>query len=475
MEPDRSLLKRIPSVDALLKEPGIEGLGDRYAPGTVVALIREELDDLRRALLAGGLAEAELEPGVVASHVVARAEHLPSPPLRRVINATGILIHTNLGRAPLSAGAQRAVAAIQGGYCNLEMDLGTGKRTSRLERVRDLLRRVTGAEEALAVNNNAAAIFLALHVLAAGREVIVSRGELVEIGGSFRLPDVMAASGARLREVGTTNRTRIEDYRRAIGEQTAMVLKVHPSNFAITGYTEAAATADLAELAHRHGLVMMEDIGSGALDQHPREFLREEPRVQESLRAGADLVCFSGDKLLGGPQAGVLLGGRELIERLRTHPLARVVRLDKLHLAALEATLLEYLAGAPGLERVPLYRLMRRDPQELRRLGADWIAAVSPSLPAGWRLELIDTRAAAGGGSLPGETLASVGVAIDSPGPSADALARHLREGDPAIVGRIEQERLILDLRSLLEEDWETLSAELAGRLDSLAGAGREG
>jgi len=475
MEPDRSLLRCIPAVDALLKEPSIERLGGRLAPQTLVALIREELDDLRRAVLAGGVTAAALDRPAVAGRVADRAARLPSPPLRRVINATGILIHTNLGRAPLAAAAQQAVAAIQGGYCNLELDLTTGKRASRLERVRDLLRRVTGAEEALAVNNNAAAVFLALHVLAAGREVIVSRGELVEIGGSFRLPDVMAGSGALLREVGTTNRTRSEDYRRAIGERTALVLKVHPSNFEITGYTESVGTSALSKLAHDHGLLLMEDIGSGALEQHPREFLRDEPRVQESLRAGVDLVSFSGDKLLGGPQAGILLGARELIERLRTHPLARVVRLDKLHLAALEATLLEYLAGEPGLDRVPLYRLMRREPAELRRLGAGLIEALAPGLPVGWRLHLADTRAAAGGGSLPGETLASVGLVIESPGPSADALARHLRQGDPAIVGRIEQERLILDLRSLLEEDWQTLSAVLADRLGVLTEAGREG
>ncbi len=475
MEPNRSLLRSIPSVDALLKEPSVERLGERLAPGTVVALIREELDEVRRAALAGGLPEGALARSAVAARVAERAARLASTPLRRVVNATGILIHTNLGRSPLAAAAQQAVAAIQGGYCNLEMDLDSGKRTSRLERVRDLLRRVTGAEDALAVNNNAAAVFLALHVLAAGREVIVSRGELVEIGGSFRLPDVMAGSGAVLREVGTTNRTRLEDYRRAIGERTGLVLKVHPSNFEITGYTEAAGIAALARLAHDHGLPVMEDIGSGALAQHPHEFLRAEPRVQDSLRAGVDLVSFSGDKLLGGPQAGILLGGRALIERLRTHPLARVVRLDKLHLAALEATLLEYLAGERGLDRVPLYRLMRRDVEELRRLGASLIETVSPGLAAGWGLRLVDTRAAAGGGSLPGATLASVGLMIESPGPSADAVARQLRRGDPAIVGRIEQERLILDLRSLLEEDWQTLSVELAGRLSSITNAGREG
>jgi len=467
MASQQRLLQQIPAVDALLNEPGIRSLRARLSHGALVALIREELGALRTAIQSGAAGCADVHPGSIAERVGRRADALTSPPLGKVINATGILIHTNLGRAPLCAGAQQAVADVVGGYCNLEYDLEGGRRTSRLGRVRDLLTRVTGAADALAVNNNAAAVYLGLHVLAAGREVIVSRGELVEIGGSFRLPDVMQASGALLREVGTTNRTRIEDYAAAISDQTAMLLKVHPSNFQITGYTHAAATGELAHLAREHDVLMMEDLGSGALAQHPRTYLREEPRVQETLQAGADLVCFSGDKLLGGPQAGVLLGRADLITRLAQHPLARVLRLDKLHLAALEATLVEYLAGEEGLNRIPLYRMMQADAAELRERAAALIAQLAGQLPAGWQLEAVDTEAAAGGGSLPGLTLPSAGVALAAPGVSMEDVARHLRQGTPPVVGRIEQERLILDLRTLVEDDWVGFGAHLAERLQA--------
>lgn len=465
MTVDHTRLREIPAVDLLLTEAPIAALGTQWSHATIVGLIREELDATRHAYLAGRIAPSALTGAEIAARVVRRAAQLSSPPLRKVINATGILIHTNLGRAPLSAGAQRAVADIYAGYSNLELDLETGKRTSRLGRVRDLLVRVTGAQDALAVNNNAAAVMLALQALAAGREVIVSRGEQVEIGGSFRLPDVIAASGACMREVGTTNRTRLSDYRAARGDRTAMLLKIHPSNFRIEGYTETVTTGELAALAAEYGLIMMEDLGSGALDQHPADFLVEEPRVQATLRAGADLVCCSGDKLFGGPQAGILLGRGDLIERLRTHPLARVLRLDKLHLAALEATLIEYLAGEAGVRRIPLYRLMSRSSDELRSRAEDLILALGANLGDSWTLELIETEAAAGGGSLPGQTIPSVGVAIDCEGSSMEEFARFLRMGRPAILGRIARDRLVLDLRSLLEEEWDLLPRLLSERI----------
>lgn len=465
MSQDRFLLKRIPAVDALLQDPEIRNLRERLSHATVVGLIRDVLAETRCGLLAGELGSDALEGGAIVERVIQEARRLFSVPLRKVINATGILIHTNLGRAPLSTGAQQAVAGVLGGYCNLEMDLETGRRTSRLERVKGLLVRITGAESAMAVNNNAAAVLLSLHVLAPGKEVIVSRGELVEIGGSFRLPDVMEASGAILREVGTTNRTRSEDYRRAISERTAMILKIHASNYLITGYTEGVEVCELAALAHEHGLLMMKDLGSGALEQHPVAYLKGEPRIQETLRAGSDLVSFSADKLLGGPQAGLLLGRGDLIDRLRGHPLARVLRLDKLHLAALEATLIEYLSGDEGLGRLPLYRLMRRDSGELRRLGEDLISALSGKLPPTWSIELVETEAAAGGGSLPGQTIPSVGVALQAEGRSMEELARLLRRGKPAIVGRLVGGRLILDLRSILEEEWGLFADLLLERL----------
>ena len=472
MTADRTSLRKIPPVDLLLIEVPIAALSGRLSHATLVGLIREELDATRRAYLAGELGAADLAGARIATRVATRASQLSSPPLRKVINATGILIHTNLGRAPLSAGAQQAVADVFAGYSNLELDLATGKRTSRLGRVRDLLVRVTGAQDALAVNNNAAAVMLALHALAGGKEVVVSRGEQVEIGGSFRLPDVIAASGARMREVGTTNRTRLSDYRTALADETAMLLKIHPSNYQIEGYTEAVSTGELAALAAEYGLIMLEDLGSGALEQHPRDYLKGEPRVQATLRAGADLVCCSGDKLFGGPQAGILLGRRDLIERLGTDPLARVLRLDKLHLAALEATLIEYLAGEAGLSRIPLYRLMSRPIGELRVRGEELILALRANLGDSWRLELIETEAAAGGGSLPGQTIPSIGVALARPAGSMEALARFLRMERPAIMGRIAQDRLVLDLRSLLEEEWEMLPGLLSERLSAFESQG---
>lgn len=465
MNRDVSELRRIPAVDLLLQEPAVSALCSTYAHEVVVALIREELADTRSRYLGGEMSPDDLQAGPVADRIVQRASGLEPAPLVRVINATGILLHTNLGRAPLSAKAQQAVARIQGGYCSLEMDLGTGKRTSRLGRVRKLLCQVTGADDALAVNNNAAAVLLALQVLAAGREVIICRGEQVEIGGSFRLPDIIEASGAVMREVGTTNRTRIADYRDAVGPDTAMILKVHPSNYVVEGFTESVRTAELAELAREHEIILMEDLGSGALRQHPVSFLSHEPRVQDSLAAGVDLLSFSGDKLLGGPQAGIVLGREASVSRLRSHPLARVVRLDKLHLAALEATLTDYARGEAGLSNIPLYQLLLRSVAELREDAAQLAEQLRAGLDARWQIEVVDTESAVGGGSLPGETAASAGVSIAREGQSVDAVARALRSGHPAVVARIWQEKLLFDLRSLLEDDRQCLPGLLIDRL----------
>jgi L-seryl-tRNA(Ser) seleniumtransferase len=465
-------LRRIPSVDALLREPALAELCRRLSHETVVALIRDELAERRRLFRAGGNDPDALAAAPIVAGVVARAAGWTTPTLRRVVNATGVLIHTNLGRAPLGAAAQEAVARAMAGYASLEMDLATGKRASRLTAVRELLRRVTGAPDALAVNNNAAAVYLALCALARGREVVVSRGELVEIGGSFRLPDIMEASGARLREVGTTNRTRLDDYAAALTPETGLVLKVHPSNFRLEGFTESVSTAELARLAHERGTLLVEDEGSGALWQHPIEARRDEPTVQGSLRAGADLVTCSGDKLLGGPQAGIVLGRADLIERLRAHPIARIVRLDKVHLAALEATLLEYLQGETGLARIPLWRMATRPVEELRGIADAMLRRLAPLAELDARAERIETEAALGGGSLPGETLPSVGLAITLGSGSLDALAQGLRGGDPAVVGRIEREQLVCDLRSLVEEEWDLLPELLIARLRELREAG---
>ncbi len=462
-------LRRLPAVDQLLRAPGLEPVTASMSHEVVVALAREELAATRRLFLAGEIEADALASDAVAERVAARAAALRPAPLRRVINATGILLHTNLGRAPLSAGAQAAVAAIYGGYSALEMDLGTGKRTSRLGRVRRLLRQVCGADDALAVNNNAAAVFLTLHVLVGDREVIISRGEQVEIGGSFRLPDIIEASGAVMRDVGTTNRTRLSDYRKALSARTAMILKVHPSNYVIDGFTESVTTAELAGLAREADVPLVEDLGSGALRQHPSDFLRGEPRVQDTLEAGAALVSFSGDKLLGGPQAGILAGEAPLIERLCSHPLARIVRLDKLHLAALEATLIEYTRGEEGLEAVPLYRLLNRPIESLREQAEELAVRLREVLGGSWRVEVIETEAVVGGGSLPGETVPSCGVALMPVGLSLDVAARWLRAGEPPIVPRLYQERMVIDMRSLLEDDARNLLEHLPARLRSLA------
>jgi L-seryl-tRNA(Ser) seleniumtransferase len=468
-------LRRIPAVDRLLSEPQIIALTTEFAHATIVALIREELDERRRGILAGTAGAEAFAPEAIARMVAQRARGIVRPPLRRVLNATGVLIHTNLGRSPLCAAAQEAVARVAGGYASLEMDLETGGRASRLDDVRELLRRVTGAPDAFAVHNNAAAVFLILQALARDREVIVSRGELVEIGGSFRLPDIMAASGVRLREVGTTNRTRIEDYAAAISGETGLILRVHPSNFVIAGFTERPGIDELVALARARSVPCVEDIGSGALTQHPEAFLRSEPRVQPSLAAGVDLVCFSGDKLLGGPQAGIILGRGELIERLRAHPVARIVRLEKILLCALEATLLEYLRGPEGLAHIPLHRMATRPMPELRAIGDAIVSELAESAPPGWSCELRETKATAGGGSLPGETLPSIGIAIRTPAGSIDAFAHALRCGDPAVVGRIERDRLILDLRALNEEEQAGLARVLSERMAAFSRSLEEG
>jgi len=472
--PVAALLRCLPSVTTLLATSELASLRERLSHEVRVALIREALADVRREVRAGGLSASEITPAALAARVQRAAADLVRPPLRRVFNATGILIHTNLGRAPLSPAAQDAVARVAAGYSNLEMDLETGRRTSRLADVRDLLCRVTGAEDAMAVNNNAAAVFLVLQALAAGREVIVSRGELVEIGGSFRLPDIMAASGAILREVGTTNRTRVDDYAAALNDRTGLILKVHPSNFVVRGFTAAVERGALAPLAHERGIPLVEDLGSGALAQHPSDYLRGEPRIQEALEQGADLVTCSGDKLLGGPQAGLILGRAAWVARVGRHPAARIVRLDKLHLATLEATLLEYVRGNAGLDRIPLYRMMTRPVAELEAVAARIIDELERRGMPGVEATVVHTDSAAGGGALPDEQLPSVGVGLRVLSGSLDGFSRHLRLGVPAVVGRLEQDRLVLDLRTLNEDEWEVLPGLLADRWKEFRGASEE-
>jgi L-seryl-tRNA(Ser) seleniumtransferase len=366
--------------------------------------------------------------------------------LSGVINATGVVLHTNLGRAPLPDGAVRAVARTARHYSDLEVERETGKRGRRTVRAEFLLTALTGADDALVVNNNAAALLLVLAALARRKEVLVSRGELIEIGGEFRLPEIMAASGARLVEVGTTNRTRLTDYRRAFGDRTGLILKVHPSNYRVTGFAESPDLGPLAEVATRAGVPLLYDIGSGLLGRYPG-VPREEPAATEALAGGADLVCFSGDKLLGGPQAGVVLGRRELVERLRRHPIARVVRVDKMTVAALEAVLAMYAGGSRGA--LPVWSSLSSTLAVLRTRARDLAAG----LPGA---SVVRTEAVAGGGSVPGASLPSHGVRLPITHP--EQVAARLRTGQPAVFCRVEEGALLIDLRAVATDEDEHLA-----------------
>jgi L-seryl-tRNA(Ser) seleniumtransferase len=415
-------LRDLPSVDELVR--GVDDPLAVDAARSVIARARQEI-------------RAGVEPGDLAARLTRELEAARRPSLRRVLNATGVIVHTNLGRAPLAEEAIARVHDVARGYSNLELDLEDGARGSRQDHLASLVRRLTGAEASLVVNNNAAAVLLALAALAEGREVIVSRGELVEIGDGFRIPDVLARSGARLVEVGTTNRTRAADYERAIGPDTALVLRVHQSNFRLVGFTELPRLEQVAAVAHAHELPLVDDLGSGALGDLPGE-----PSARESLAAGADLVCFSGDKLLGGPQAGIVAGRADLVERLRRHPLQRALRVDKLTLAALEGTLLLHL-DAPG--RIPVLRMLAEDAPAVRA-RAERLAALT-----GATVE--ETVARVGGGALPLSELPSFACALDQ------SLAAPLRAGEPPVIGIVRDGKLLLDCRTLADDELDEVAA----------------
>ncbi len=464
----RAEYRELPPVGEMLQSWETRRTTAGVPPELLAAWIREATEEARAAIRAAG--EAGTAPPIqgrvawaawIDERVTTRLDERATTEPRRVINATGILLHTNLGRSPWSAPALRMMWEAAGGYSSLEMDLDSGRRRSRLDPIRRLLPLVTGAEAGIAVHNNAAAVYLALVALAAGREVIVSRGHLVEIGGSFRLPEIMAASGAKLVEVGSTNRTRLSDYEKAIGPDTALLLQVHPSNFRLVGFTEEVATMELAALSVRHRLPLMYDVGSGALRRHGA-FAFGEPTVEQALEDGADLVSFSGDKLLGGPQAGILVGRQSWIERLSRHPVARVVRLDKIALAALAGSLEAWLDPKTAPARIPLLALLARQEEELEQLAEELQARLRPALPPPWSIEVTATEAEVGGGSLPGVTLPSRAVALTHPSLGLDAIARKLRRGHPAVAGRIEQDRLLLDVRALLPGDVERIAAAVA-------------
>ncbi len=441
-------LRQLPSVYRLLQTPEAQGWVETFGHELTTEAIREALDEARDRVLAGE--ETPSAASVLAS-AQARLERLVAPTLRRAINATGVIIHTNLGRAPLSRAAREAMELAARGYTNLEYDLAAGVRGSRYVHAVGLLKRLTGAEDALVVNNNAGAVLLALSTLAAGREVIISRGQLVEIGGGFRIPDVMRQSGARLVEVGTTNRTTLKDYAAAISDETALLLRVHTSNFRIIGFTHQPSLAELVELGRSHSLLIMDDLGSGTLLDTAQYGLAHEPTVQESVAAGADVVTFSGDKLMGGPQAGYIVGRRELIARMRTHPLTRALRVDKVAIAGIEATLRHYLLNEATRE-IPVWRMIATPAEALRKRARAWARRLRA---AGVDATVVEGQSTVGGGSLPGETLPSWLLALAVPSP--DGFARALRMGKPAIVPRIEEDRVLFDPRTVLPDEDEAL------------------
>jgi L-seryl-tRNA(Ser) seleniumtransferase len=436
-------LRQIPSIEQLRQRPGLQALEAQFGRSAVVDALRAAAADLRARVGSGHAAPDDIAAALEAE-VPGRLAALSS--LRPVINATGVILHTNLGRAPLARAAIDRVAALAG-YTNLEYDLDSGARGRRDVHAETLLRRLTGAEAAVVVNNNAAATLLVLAALASGREVIISRGELVEIGGAFRVPDVMAQSGAILREVGTTNRTRAADYAAAISDRTGAFLRVHPSNFRIEGFTARPALAELAALSKRFTVPLIEDIGSGWIAETVPPVFADEPLPRSSIAAGADVVLFSGDKLLGGPQAGIIAGTRALVDRVRRHPLMRAMRVDKLTYAALEATLQEYVAGRAA-QTIPVVRMIEMTAEEIRRRADALAGQLQASLHAG----VIDGTSTIGGGSAPGSALPTALVALAHASMTATGLEAHLRRATPAVIARIHNDRVVLDLRTVPAE-----------------------
>jgi L-seryl-tRNA(Ser) seleniumtransferase len=445
----------IPSIELLRQRAVIVALEREHGHATTLDALRRAADAVRSGIAAGldfgGADDVAREIEVRLSRDLTRDAR---GSLRPVINATGVIIHTNLGRAPLASTALNRVFDVARGYANLEYDLQEGQRGSRSVHAGSLLTALTGAEAAVVVNNNAAATMLILAALGSGREVVISRGELVEIGGGFRVPDVMAQSGAVLREVGTTNRTRVADYRAAIGPRTALLLRVHPSNFRIEGFTERPTLEDLVRTAREGGVTLVEDLGSGCL----LDGIAGEPTVQQSVAAGVDLVCFSGDKMLGGPQSGIIVGRQALVQRLLQHPLMRALRVDKLTLAALEATLIEYRAGRAAAS-VPVVRMLTTSAEIIEARAQELAARLHA---VGWRVALMSGASAVGGGSAPGIELDTVLVAVEHPQWSADTLEERLRALDPPVIARIESDRVVLDLRTVFEEQDQPLADALA-------------
>ena len=463
-----SLLRRLPQVGAVLQSDAAQPLLAEYPREMVKQAVEQAIDECRQAIRAGQVEQApDVQAVVVRAGEILRA--WLAPRLRPVINATGVIIHTGLGRAPLPPAAVEAMVPAASGYCNLEVRLEDGRRGHRDELVNELICRVTGAEAATVVNNNAGAVMLVLAELAKGREVIVSRGQLIEIGGSFRLPEIMAQSGCILVEVGTTNRTRLSDYEKAISDQTAAILVAHHSNYRIIGFHAEPELAQLVQLAHRHGLPLIHDLGSGALVDTSQFAAGREPMAQESIAAGADVVCFSADKLLGGPQAGVICGRADLIASIRANPLARALRMDKLRLAALEATLRLYLDPEHVWEQVPVLAMMAQPLERVRDRAARVYEALLTVVPAGTQMKIVEVPGRVGGGSLPEYDLPSAAVMIWPPeGLTPEHIARRLRTGDSSVFPRIAEDAVVLDMRTVRDD-------QVSELVEAVAAAMRQG
>jgi L-seryl-tRNA(Ser) seleniumtransferase len=445
-------LRQLPSIDRLLKHPGCEALLARYNHDFVTAKCREIVDGLRAEIRQGAsVSSSELNDAAIIKRIELRLAAESQPRLVRVVNATGTILHTNLGRAVLCETAIDALSAVAGQPVNLEYDLSAGKRGRREAAIEQLLIELTGAEGATVVNNNAAAVLLGLNTLAQGKEVVVSRGELIEIGGSFRIPEIMAKSGAILKEVGSTNRTHPEDYEKAISEKTGLLLKVHTSNYKIVGFSSEVELESLVHLGRKHSIPVMEDLGSGALIDLSQFGLPKEPVVSDRIRAGADVVTFSGDKILGGPQAGLMVGRKSLINRVNSNHLQRALRCGKLTLAALEATLRCYRESPDVANEIPTLRAFTRSTEEIRAMGELIVPQLQAALGNGFHIALEDSTSQIGSGALPTEELPSVAIAVKNKSESAHRIAERFRRANPPIIGRIRDDRFLLDLRAVFD------------------------
>lgn len=458
----------LPSVERVLGHAAILELLRRAPRAVVVRAVRDAVAARREAIRRGRSPATPADLESIARETIARVEERLLLSLRPVLNATGVILHTNLGRAPLPEAAVEAVARVARQYVNLELDLSSGVRGSRMAHIEPLLCEILGARAALAVNNNAAAMLLALRTFAAGKEAVVSRGELVEIGGSFRIPEILEQAGVILREVGTTNKTRLRDYERAIGTATGLLLRVHPSNFALVGFTERVPRADLVRLARRKRVLLLEDVGSGALVDFTRYGLPEEPLARHALREGVPLVCASADKLLGGPQAGILAGSKRLVAEAKRNPMARALRLDKLSIAALEATLRLYRDPEALARTVPALRMLAEPAARVRARARRVLRGLGQGRASQSRAEVVACGAEVGGGSMPLARIPSYAVALRA-ARGAEALARALRTGSEPVLGRIESGRLLLDLRTVPDRDVPALIRALARVLDEEA------